>query len=49
MKIARVATVPFFLYNHLRGQIAATVAAGHEIVLISSGGQEVNGSRRFPA
>jgi glycosyltransferase involved in cell wall biosynthesis len=41
MKIARVATVPFFLYNHLRGQISATVAAGHKVTLISSDGPEV--------
>lgn len=41
MKIARIATVPFFLYNHLREQIIATMQDGHEVVLISSGGQEV--------
>jgi glycosyltransferase involved in cell wall biosynthesis len=48
MKIARIATVPFFLYNHLREQIAATVAAGHEVVLISSGGEEAEWLRRIP-
>lgn len=41
MKIARIATVPFFLQNHLRQQICATVAAGHEVALISSSGLEV--------
>ena len=40
MKIARVSTVPFFLYNHLRSQIIATIQAGHEVVLISSPGEE---------
>lgn len=48
MKIARVATVPFFLYNHLRGQIAATVAAGHEVVLVSSGGAETEWLKAIP-
>lgn len=43
MKIARVATVPFFLYNHLRRQAADTARAGHEVVLVSSGGPEVKG------
>ncbi len=41
MKIARVATIPFVLQNHLRGQICATIAAGHEVTLISSEGPEV--------
>lgn len=41
MKIARIATVPFFLYNHLRLQVADTASIGHEVVLISSGGPEV--------
>ncbi|HQT25185.1 MAG TPA: glycosyltransferase family 4 protein [Burkholderiales bacterium] len=41
MRIARIATVPFFLYNHLRGQIEATINAGHEVTLISGSGQEV--------
>ncbi len=48
MKIARVATVPFFLYNHLRDQIAASAAAGHEVVLISSGGAETDWLRAIP-
>ncbi len=42
MKIARIATVPFFLFNHLRLQITDLARAGHEIVLISSGGSEVD-------
>ncbi|HEU0187360.1 MAG TPA: glycosyltransferase family 4 protein [Gallionellaceae bacterium] len=41
MKIARIATVPFFLQNHLREQIVATIAAGHEVHLIASAGPEV--------
>ncbi|MBY0579476.1 MAG: glycosyltransferase family 4 protein [Burkholderiales bacterium] len=48
MKIARIATVPFFLYNHLRVQIAATVAAGHEVVLVSSGGEESEWLKAIP-
>jgi glycosyltransferase involved in cell wall biosynthesis len=48
VKIARVATVPFFLYNHLRQQAAATAAAGHEVVLISSGGAEADWLRAIP-
>src|SRR5882672_496542 len=36
MRIVRLATVPFFLLHHLRSQIDALVAAGHEVVLISS-------------
>ncbi len=42
MKIARIATVPFFLQNHLRDQICAIVAAGHEVTLVSSNGSEVS-------
>ena len=42
MKIARVATVPFFLQNHLREQIRTTIAAGHEVTLVSSSGPEVS-------
>ncbi len=41
MRIARIATVPFFLQHHLRAQICATAAAGHEVTLISSDGPEV--------
>ena len=48
MKIARVATVPFFLYNHLKGQIEATIEAGHEVTLISGGGKEVEWLKAIP-
>ena len=48
MKICRVATVPFFLYNHLRGQIRATVEAGHSVTLISGGGPEVEWLKTIP-
>lgn len=48
MKIARIATVPFFLYNHLREQVSASTAAGHEVVLISSGGKETEWLRAIP-
>lgn len=41
MKIARVATVPFSLHNHLRTQITDTINAGYEVVLISSHGPEI--------
>src|SRR5258708_32213665 len=36
MRIVRIATIPFFLLHHLRSQIEALVAAGHEVILISS-------------
>ena len=36
MRIVRLATIPFFLLHHLRSQIDALVAAGHEVMLISS-------------
>src|SRR6266513_798149 len=36
MRIVRLATIPFFLLHHLRSQIDALVAAGHEVILISS-------------
>jgi glycosyltransferase involved in cell wall biosynthesis len=48
MKICRVSTVPFFLYNHLRGQIIATVEAGHEVVLVGSSGPEVEWLKAMP-
>jgi len=41
MKVARIATVPFFLNNHLRQQIIDCSKAGFEIVLVSSAGPEV--------
>lgn len=48
MRIARVATVPFFFYNHLRDQIAAIIQAGHDVVLISSHGIETEWLKRIP-
>jgi glycosyltransferase involved in cell wall biosynthesis len=36
MRICRVTTVPFILLHHLKSQIDATVAAGHEVHLVSS-------------
>lgn len=42
MKIARIATIPFFLQNHLREQICTTAAAGHEVTLVSSSGPEIS-------
>jgi glycosyltransferase involved in cell wall biosynthesis len=39
MRIVRIATVPFFLLHHLEGQIRATVAAGHEVHVITSPGE----------
>ena len=42
LRICRIATVPFFLQNHLHEQICATVAAGHEVTLVSSSGPEVS-------
>jgi glycosyltransferase involved in cell wall biosynthesis len=41
MKIARIATVPFFLYSHLRLQVVELIKAGHDVVIVSSGGPEV--------
>ncbi|MDD5240759.1 MAG: glycosyltransferase family 4 protein [Sulfuricella sp.] len=36
MRVCRVATVPFIFLHHLNSQIEATVAAGHEVYLVSS-------------
>lgn len=36
MRICRVTTVPFIFLHHLNSQIEATVAAGHEVYLVSS-------------
>src|SRR6266511_5898981 len=36
MRIVRLATVPFFMLHHLRSQIDATAAAGHEVMLVAS-------------
>jgi glycosyltransferase involved in cell wall biosynthesis len=42
MRICRIATVPFFLLHHLGGQIRATVRAGHDVVVVSSTGPEID-------
>lgn len=36
MRICRVATVPFIFLHHINSQIQATLAAGHEVYLVSS-------------
>lgn len=41
MRICRVATVPFFVAHHLKSQIKATAAAGHEVVIVSSSGPQL--------
>lgn len=48
MKICRTATVPFMLHNHLRLQITATIAAGHDVTLVCSNGPEVAHLRAIP-
>ena len=40
MRICRIATVPFFVRHHLAPQIRATVAAGHEVQVVTSPEQE---------
>ncbi len=40
LRICRIATVPFFLQNHLREQACATAAAGYDVTLVSSDGPE---------
>jgi glycosyltransferase involved in cell wall biosynthesis len=39
MRIARIATVPFFVLHHLEGQIRALVAASHEVTVVTSPGE----------
>lgn len=39
MRIVRIATVPFFVLHHLEGQIRALVAAGHEVIVVTSPGE----------
>lgn len=39
MRIVRVATIPFVVLHHLEGQIRASVAAGHEVFVITQGGE----------
>jgi len=47
MRIVRLATVPFFLLHHLRSQIDALVAAGHEVMLVSSPVQGMDALERI--
>ena len=44
MRICRVTTVPFVLRHHIGSQIQATIAAGHEVHLISSPASDFEGS-----
>jgi len=48
VRIVRTATVPFFLLHHLRGQIDATIAAGHEVILVSSPADGADRLARWP-
>ncbi|MEW5949728.1 MAG: glycosyltransferase family 4 protein [Thermodesulfobacteriota bacterium] len=41
MNICRIATVPFFVMNHLRDQIKHNVKAGHKVFVISSPGDDI--------
>ena len=41
MRIVRVATIPFVVLHHLEGQIRASVAAGHEVYVVTMQGAEV--------
>ena len=40
MRILRVATIPFVVLHHLEGQIRASIAAGHEVFVITMHGPE---------
>jgi glycosyltransferase involved in cell wall biosynthesis len=48
LRICRIATVPFFLQNHLREQACATALAGHDVTLVSSDGPEAPLLRSIP-
>lgn len=48
MRIVRVTTVPFFLLHHLRGQVDAAVAAGHEVTVVSSPVDGADALARWP-
>ena len=41
MRIVRVATIPFVVLHHLEGQIRALVAAGHEVIVVTSSGEGI--------
>ena len=40
MRIVRIATIPFVVLHHLEGQIRASIAAGHEVFVITMRGPE---------
>src|SRR5712691_11899385 len=48
MRIVRIATVPFFMLHHLRSQIDATAAAGHEVMLVASPVEGADALERIP-
>ncbi len=48
MRIVRLATVPFFMLHHLRSQIDATAAAGHEVILVASPVEGADALDRIP-
>jgi glycosyltransferase involved in cell wall biosynthesis len=47
MRVCRVVTIPFFVWHHLRTQIHATIAAGHEVHVICSDGPEFERLRQI--
>lgn len=48
MKICRVTTVPFFLLHHLRGQVEASVAAGHVVWAVCCADDGTGDAATFP-
>jgi glycosyltransferase involved in cell wall biosynthesis len=48
MRVCRVATVPFFVLHHLRSQLLDSVAAGHEVVVITSPGAGADEVAKLP-
>ena len=48
MRICRVTTVPFFLLHHLRGQLEASVAAGHEVWAVCSAADGTGDAASIP-
>lgn len=48
MRICRVATVPIFILCHLKGQIIATMEAGHDVTVITSPGPEIEEISQIP-
>ena len=47
MRVCRVVTIPFFVWHHLRTQILATIAVGHEVHVICSDGPEFERLRQI--